>query len=276
MGCGTNCCRSYVQLMNLIVLLIGLGIIGVALFLIIDENASEFLGSTAGPWIQYVTLALGILTVIFSSVGCCLANSLSKCRLTFYGIILFFIGAIVVIAGAATIVYKDYSNTIAIASASSTYPSLAPGVFGTQQYLADYEAGIFSACCANDNFGVAQCSGLETAVVCIFNENSYQAGMDSASNICDAFDETFSLCGQENNALDAEFQYFTVQFQAFLQDYVYPAGIAFIVMGALLILASIGSCVLACKNRNARLPRREHQSKQPQSAQPAGGPVALV
>ena len=137
MGVGRKCCEGYLQLMNSLVMLIGFAVIGIALYLIIDQDSSFMLtiGST-GPWVQYTTLSLGIVVVIFASVGCCLVDSYSKCRLSFYGILLFFIGAIIVLAGAASILYKNYSITIATASIASQYELIPAGLAETQQYLA--------------------------------------------------------------------------------------------------------------------------------------------
>lgn len=263
-------------------MVIGLAIIGIALYLIIDQNSSFMLTiGTTGPWVQYTTLALGIVVVIFASIGCCLVDSYSQCRLFFYGILLFFIGAIVVLAGAVAILYKDYSVTIAAASVGLTYELIPGGLADTQQYLASFQAGMYRACCvdANSAFTISRCEDVTNAAVCVFDDNSFKVGLASDSNTCSTITGMLQLCSQGTGS-NSEFTGFTTEFANFMEQDVSPGGIAFVVFGGLLVIASLGSCVVSC-NRRSSLPKPERQQasalagnyKQPPAT---GGPVALV
>ena len=75
---------SFLRFTNTLLLLVGLGALGGAGYLVQRQQDQHGAGSALGSWAGPVLLAAGALTVLFSLVGLCAAGFKSRCGLQLY------------------------------------------------------------------------------------------------------------------------------------------------------------------------------------------------
>lgn len=104
-GCGANCAKLIILLINIIFMVIGIVLLGFGIFLVIDTKAlhNEFIvpaGASANLIIisAGVILVVGLLILFISIVGCCATTKEHTGCLTFYAAILIFLLILQVVA----------------------------------------------------------------------------------------------------------------------------------------------------------------------------------
>eukprot|EP00924_Labyrinthula_sp_SR-Ha-C_P015092 snap_masked-scaffold_9-processed-gene-7.51-mRNA-1 protein AED:1.00 eAED:1.00 QI:0/0/0/0/1/1/2/0/300 len=143
----------------------------------------------------------------------------------------------------------------------------------------DFIIAAFNTCCA-DEFGldrIGSCGDAlaldpESTDVCFFFASTYDDALDRIenTNVCNALENAQvngnSLVGaQEDGAcgglVDSEAQ-FVSDFGAFLEAIILPIGVVFIILGILVFLNVVASCVLLCANQGSYFDDFGMQGKQ--------------
>ncbi|CAG5128280.1 unnamed protein product, partial [Candidula unifasciata] len=111
LGSCYTCIKYLMFAFNFIYWLSGCAILGVGIWLRVDESASEFMSKTSKIDIiytlAYVLMAIGFLIMLIGFLGCCGAVRESQCMLATFFLLLFIIFAILLGFGIWAAVAKD-------------------------------------------------------------------------------------------------------------------------------------------------------------------------
>jgi len=275
-----GCCTSLLVAINAVTLAVGLAVLGLSIYLLVEKRTLA--PSGADSWVlvaaAWAPFALGLMITVLALIGCCSAIGHNRCCIGIFGILQLLVGIVLVLCGAAWVVGSDYMGTV-----STSAPALlAPGVYGSQHALSDVSSGLFYACCANGvpPANIKACNaangvGISLSSVCYWDAETFAAPIASAQNDQNECQNLIkaglltcppSSAGTSGTAV----RQMQASMASYTRTYLWPTGVAFIVAGAILLLAFVGSMYLAC------CAARETYVQQPEyktGANLAGGPV---
>jgi len=248
--------------------LVGAAILALSIYVLV--KGSDILGFDASAiglpsWWGWVPLGVGICVILMSFMACACTKEGNVCLIFTVGLSQFVFGALVILTG-SSLVY--YTNTLLVNIAATPATDLTwnvpSGMYGLQRLSADFSIGLYTGCCQLPlNIPpYASCVTSNDVGPCYSDFTVYSSGVnatfiDGSLNTGFCNDVSTVSCGNINNWLG--------DLQMYAQDRILPSGIAFLVLGSLLLLAFMGTCVVGCKRRKtSKGPRREAQQ------QPAG------
>mmetsp|Transcript_21371 Transcript_21371/g.41904 ORF Transcript_21371/g.41904 Transcript_21371/m.41904 type:complete len:274 (-) Transcript_21371:200-1021(-) len=243
---GTFLCASYVTCLHVFSMLGGLTVIGLTAWLIIEKF--QFGIFTEEDWIIWIPLAVGIFITLLGCVAACKSNpanfNINMILACIQGILGLAIGCLGALAMITVVYMAETSETSA--------PNLAGGIGDYRQFLSDYSLGLYGSCCRPNNLPDGfdtKCStdnSTSLDAVCYWTKANRNSGMyNVSSTACDDVND-LDLC-----TLSSDWKDFQSGLADWFHDYAWPAGIAFVAYGGALLLAVIGSCVLAAKHAQA-------------------------
>lgn len=111
MGSCYTCIRYLMFAFNFLFWLLGCGILGVGIWVRVDENFSRYVNNSEHFNMLYTTayifIVVGVLIMVVGFLGCCGAMRESQCMLGIFFALLFIIFAILLGAGIFAVVAKD-------------------------------------------------------------------------------------------------------------------------------------------------------------------------
>merc|ERR550514_935279 len=279
-GCGRKFSKVTMNIFNIILLLVGLGVIAVTGWSLGNG------GSIPGGWgengiisssvilpqaLLWAALGLGILAVLVTILGFCAANGKKKhCfSLTIFSILVILIGLAILIIGVWIYLVGSWGQSLSTCPAALTVPTgdlntCAPPVVYSEPYVQTF---------------------LQTFQSCQFDSNpNYCMGTSQEAQICRGIYTEIV----DPNAADCA----TIPFSTFLtksSDYISPwsftAGIVLIVLGGVIFFMSLPAFCLCCApSKRAReqdeiqeeATARRAAAAQQQSAAPVTGNTRYV
>ncbi|GBG29283.1 Hypothetical Protein FCC1311_055052 [Hondaea fermentalgiana] len=249
-----SCSKGLLVLFNALVLLVGLGVLAIGIFLVVEYNRGrqDIFGDQYPSWANYVAIAVGAVIAIIAAIGFCITLTESKCLLGLTGTIQLFFAIVLIVAGAFIMVYTGYLEDIR----DTAVLDLDGGIGNSKQYLYDYVAGVYNTCCSQLTPSIEGCPDVPNTVdeadqYCYFSQDSFAAGASLDADTCSTFQSGGELewCPTSNAATGEGLKEFQTEAANYMRDYIWPAGVALVVFGGVLFIACILSCHLACRTR---------------------------
>lgn len=236
---------TYLGCVNILAALVGVAVICTGIYVFIQGNAAFPDGFGYTDWHAWVAVGVGAAIVVLSLIACCCEATLqNRYVIAFFGLLQLIFGILLLVVGAALCVLAgDYINTI-VATDRATF-DVAPGLGGLQQDMSDILLGLFDGCCNGTVPPLEACPDFNTyegKQYCWESSKAFFTGSDIGA------DHVNSYCvfAELPDHCPSDIPSFLRRNQELLQVYVYPAGIACVVFGVLIFLASVLSCRIGC------------------------------
>jgi len=278
-----DCCKNTLQVFNFIVLIIGLGLLGIGIYIIVEfnNNAEDAYGQDWPEWTIYVPIVIGALVSFWGSLACCLTAFENRCLLGTYGFFMLISAILIIAVGSGLIVYTDYMEEIS----STPVTQLDGGLGDTRRYLSDFTTGVYNKCCQvggatlnpqpteEDQFIATNGDALYDYG--FYDLDSYELGNSTIEEAC-----TPQLAGGDlgfcpvstspNISNGIGLKSYQRASSDYARDNLFPSGIALIVFGCILFLVCIMSCHLACRSDADTEKKQRKQSNTRSGAETAG------
>lgn len=289
MGCFKSGCKGFIFLLNTLVLLAGLGLIGLSIYLIVEEFKYKAFNAIFQDYASYaivfVPLAIGI---IVSGMACCANSAVMKerrCLNVFFAVLQLVAGVVILCAGVA-LFFGDVSTettaqtrTVQLTGAKGNYLA---------RYVSDVQIGMYSKCCLDETSGASyfehasqqscDSTNADSNEPCFFSRDALIAGNNVDQDFCETItnpDNVPVYFCPKGQTLNTTLNAFQLRQYEYTTTYFYPSSIAFMVFGSLLFLAFFGSCYIACCARKHLVHEPQHEQEAGRVAG-TGAPVSLV
>lgn len=238
---------TFLGFINILAVLVGLAVACTGIYVVVEGHQKFPPEMGYADWQAWIGVAVGGAIVLVSAIGCCCeATVQNKYVLLCFGFLQFVFGILLLVIGGTLSVFAgDYINAI-VASSTATV-GVAPGLGGLQADMSDFLLGLFTGCCNGTDPVLQRCPTLLAfggKNYCFEDSNVYLAGVDAGVA------GRTSYCTLENipSTCRSDIPSFLRANQVLLNVYVWPAGIAFVVFGLLIFIASMCSCRIGCLN----------------------------
>lgn len=189
--------------------------------------------------------------MFFAVLGCCCTKEGNACFLTFYGI-LQFISGVVIIATGSLIIVSIHRYLYNVAYTPDVSSGLEEGAGGVQRNFGDFMLGLYEGCCKpieNDTSINACDNFLEEGnrKFCHNNIEYFNDGFEAGSK-AQSYCEQFTKECASSRPVDS----FLVANYLFMEQNILPGGIALVVFGSFLFFAAFFSCHVGCKKEKKK------------------------
>jgi len=242
MGCCKENSRRYLKLVNAILILIGLAVVALGIYGILEVR--EVLENINGiaPFAAFI---LGAVIILAAGLGLYGATKQSKPSLFLYFLVAFALTALVLAFGAIVLIYVGLLDDI---------PTGQEQISEAAGQVNDFEMAIYRDCCFAENFTSVEiplCDENITTPGCIVNEEDFN-NFQISDSFCKALEEvkigSVNVVGPLPSACETP-ETFSSAFSTFVEDNLIPIGASLIALALIMILCVIASCVLICTNR---------------------------
>lgn len=236
---------TYLGLVNLLAVLVGLAVVCTGLYVVIEGHQKFPTDMGYSDWQAWIGVAVGGAIVLVSLLGCCCESTLqNKYIILFFGLLQLIFGILLLVIGSTlSIVAGDYINTIVAAPKATR--GIPPGLGGLQADMSDFLLGLFSGCCNGTIPDLRLCpDALDFAgnEYCYEKPDVFTAGIDAG----EVGRTTYCTLEGIPNTCRSDIPGFLRSNQILLNVYVWPAGIAFVAFGLMILIASMCSCRIGC------------------------------
>lgn len=260
-----GCCKSLIVAINTTVLIASLALLGVSIYAIVEQyQYNTFSGDGIPPWAVWIPFAFSLTLVIIALVGCCTTLNDNKCCMGFYSVLQFVFGILILISGAGLLVSV---NSMEVVATTPNAANLSSDSWWSsyEQFLGDVTTGIFAGCCTfptpplpcgSPSNTVCQDTTTPNACYCVHSLSNFQSGVgvtQDNGNYCNALGVS---CENPLTVPKSRMAYQNGIYKLFNSSF-YAASIVFMVIGCILILASFGSCYLACCYKKNDTPKNQ-------------------
>jgi len=263
MGCCKQNSKRYLTLLNALIILVGLGVLGLGIYGIIEQR--EVLDNIS-KYAAYTPIALGVLVVLVAGFGLYGARQQNKVMLISYFFFAFAFMVLLISIGVIVLIYVGLLDD---------FDRADPQLDQALAEINDFEMAVYRDCCigqdlTNESIPVCDDSLNITIPGCVADPEDF-SNLEIADSFCRALEEIkIDGVAVVGTASCTSPEAFSDLFRTYLEGNLTPIGITLIVLSVLMVLCVIATCVLICSNREDY---DKEYAKRKEAQNQKGGPV---